>query len=247
MNNLFIEGPIQRGKSTLIREVLKKFYGPGLDGRPELDGKPEPDSETNAAGGKGVGGFTVQRMSFPTQGADKRFGFRLMEASAPIWAHTCVVATDEALLKSDGVFKVVGPSGGRTNLEVFESKAVALMEQAARDAEEGRIGIILLDEIGGHELSCPGFCKKLYELLDSDIPCIGVIKHPDSARRMDPTIAKANEELHEKITGPHGEHGEILYFDGPASSGGPASSDGRPLLSGGGVRAALEEFVAKFI
>lgn len=235
MNNLFIEGPIQRGKSTLIREVLKKFYGPGLDGRPE------PDAGTGIAGGKGVGGFTVQRMSFPTQGADKRFGFRLMEASAPIWAHTCVVATDEALLKSDGVFKVVGPSGCRTNLEVFESKAVALMEQAARDAEEGRIGIILLDEIGGHELSCPGFCKKLYELLDSDIPCIGVIKHPDSARRMDPTIAKANEELHEKITGPHGEHGEILYFDGPASS------DGRPLLSGGAVRAALEEFVAKFI
>lgn len=235
MNNLFIEGPIQRGKSTLIREVLKKFYGPGLDGRPE------PDTGTGIAGGIGVGGFTVQRMSFPTQGADKRFGFRLMEASAPIWAHTCVVATDEALLKSDGVFKVVGSFGGRTNLEVFESKAVALMEQAARDAEEGRIGIILLDEIGGHELSCPGFCKKLYELLDSDIPCIGVIKHPDSARRMDPTIAKANEELHEKITGPHGEHGEILYFDGPASS------DGRPLLSGGAVRAALEEFVAKFI
>lgn len=228
MNNLFIEGPIQRGKSTLIREVLKKFYGPGLDG------------STGIACGRGVGGFTVQRMRFPTQGADKRFGFRLMEASAPIWAHTCVVATDEALLKSDGVFKVVGPSGGRTNLEVFERKAVALMEQAARDAEEGRIGIILLDEIGGHELSCPGFCKKLYELLDSDIPCIGVIKHPDSARRMAPTIAKANEELHEKITGPHGEHGEILYFDGPASS------DGRPILSGC-VRAALEEFVAKFI
>ena len=229
MNNLFIEGPIQRGKSTLIREVLKKFYGPGLDG------------STGIACGRGVGGFTVQRMRFPTQGADKRFGFRLMEASAPIWAHTCVVATDEALLKSNGVFKVVGPSGGRTNLEVFERKAVALMEQAARDAEESRIGIILLDEIGGHELSCPGFCKKLYELLDSDIPCIGVIKHPDSARRMDPTIAKANEELHEKITGPHGEHGEILYF------GGPASSDGRPISSGGGVRAALEEFVAKFI
>ena len=229
MNNLFIEGPIQRGKSTLIREVLKKFYGPGLDG------------STGIACGRGVGGFTVQRMRFPTQGADKRFGFRLMEASAPIWAHTCVVATDEALLKSDGVFKVVGPSGGRTNLEVFERKAVALMEQAARDAEESRIGIILLDEIGGHELSCPGFCKKLYELLDSDIPCIGVIKHPDSARRMDPTIAKANEELHEKITGPHGEHGEILYV------GGPASSDGRPISSGGGVRAALEEFVAKFI
>ena len=229
MNNFFIEGPIQRGKSTLIREVLKKFYGPELDG------------STGIACGRGVGGFTVQRMRFPTQGADKRFGFRLMEASAPIWAHTCVVATDEALLKSDGVFKVVGPSGGRTNLEVFESKAVALMEQAARDAEEGRIGIILLDEIGGHELSCPGFCKKLYELLDSDIPCIGVIKHPDSARRMDPTIAKANEELHEKITGPHGEHGEILYFDGPALS------DARPIFSGGAVRAALEAFVAKFI
>ena len=47
MNNFFIEGPIQRGKSTLIREVLKKFYGPELDG------------STGFACGRGVGGFTV--------------------------------------------------------------------------------------------------------------------------------------------------------------------------------------------
>ncbi|MGN0702867.1 MAG: nucleoside-triphosphatase [Lentihominibacter sp.] len=235
MNNLFIEGPIQRGKSTLIREVLKKFYGPGLDGC------------TAVAGGRGVGGFTVQRMTFPTQGADKRFGFRLMEASAPIRAHTCVVAADEDLLRSDGVFKVIGPSGGRTNMKVFETKAVTLMEQAAVDAAKGRISMILLDEIGGHELACPSFCNKLYELLDSDIPCIGVIKHPDSARRMDPAIANANEELHKKITGPHGEHGEILYFDAPVHCGIPVLSNNDPDSSGDAVRTALEEFIARFI
>ena len=222
MNNLFIEGPIQRGKSTLIREVLKKFYGPELDG------------STGFACGRGVGGFTVQRMRFPTQGADKRFGFRLMEASAPISAHTCVVTTVESLLDSDGVFKVVGSFGGRTNMNVFDTKAVALMQQAYDDAKAGRISIVLLDEIGGHELSCQVFCRKLYELLDSEIPCIGVIKYPDNARRMDPSIAEANKALHKKITGPSGEHGEILYFDNPETSG-------------EAVRLAMENFIARFI
>lgn len=240
MNNLFIEGPIQTGKSTLIREVLKKYYGPGLEG------------STDIAGGKGVGGFTVQRMKFPTQGAHKRFGFRLMEAAAPITAHTCVVAADEALLQSDGVFKIVGPAGGRTNMNVFETKAVELMKQAAVDAAEGRICMILLDEIGGHELACPGFCEKLYELLDSNIPCIGVIKHPDSARRMDPAIAEANKRLHEKITGSSGEHGEILYYDGPVNFDNAVNFDGPvnlngPDSSGDAVRAALEQFVARHV
>lgn len=219
MNNLFIEGPIQTGKSTLIREVLKKYYGPLLDGR------------TDIAGGKGVGGFTVQRMAFPTQGTDKRFGFRLMEASAPIASRTCVVATDEALLMSDGVFKVVGSAGGRTNMKVFETKAVDLMSRAMKDAASGRVSMILLDEIGGHELACPRFCKKLYQILDSDAACIGVIKYPDSARRMDPAIAEANIRLHKKITGPKGEHGEILYYERGMDA----------------VRTALEQFVARHI
>ena len=193
MNNLFLEGPIQTGKSTLIREVLHEACGPELTG---------------------VGGFTVQRMHFPTPGNDKRFGFRLMPAAAPIKAHTCVTTTDENLLASDGVFKLTGCEGGsRTNMEVFETKGVTLLTQALEDAKAGRIGLVLLDEIGGHEMKCRKFMSLLNRLLDSDIPCIGVIKHPDSTRRMDPSLLEANEELHKKITGHENESGEILYYE----------------------------------
>ncbi|MDD4200548.1 MAG: nucleoside-triphosphatase [Eubacteriales bacterium] len=197
MNNLFIEGPIQTGKSTLIREVLQARYGPEFD---------------NGPGGKGVGGFTVQRIQFPTRGDKKRTGFRLAPANAPIQAHTCVSSTDENLLSSDGVFKVAGPSGSRVNLEVFETRGIELLKQALDHAKADRISLVLLDEIGGHEMNCSGFMTLLEELLDSDIPCIGVIKHPESATRMDPSLREANENLHKKITGPGGEHGEILYY-----------------------------------
>ena len=187
MNNLFLEGPIQTGKSTLIREILKTH--------------------------KSVGGFTVQRMNFPTKGEEKRTGFRLMAADAPIKAHTCVTTTDKNLLASDGVFKLVGPEGSKVNLDVFETKGVELLKQALKDAKAGKISLVLLDEIGGHEMVCKKFCKALNELLDSDIPCIGVIKQYESAKKMDPSIAEANKALHKKITGPKGEHGEILYFE----------------------------------
>ena len=187
MNNLFLEGPIQTGKSTLIRELLKAR--------------------------KDVGGFTVQRLSFPTKGEEKRTGFRLMAADAPIKAHTCVTATDDNLIASDGVFKLVGPKGSKVNLEVFETKGVELLKQALKDAKAGKIKLVLLDEIGGHELACKKFCKALDELLDSDIPCVGVIKQYKDAKKMDASIAEANKELHKKITGPKGEHGEILYYE----------------------------------
>lgn len=186
MNNLFLEGPIQEGKSTLIREVLKAH--------------------------KNVGGFTVQRMNFPTKGEEKRTGFRLMAADAPIKAHTCVTTTDKNLLASDGVFKLIGPEGSKVNLDVFETKGVELLKQSLKDAKAGKIKLVLLDEIGGHEMACKKFCKALNELLDSDIPCIGVIKQYEDAKKMDPSIAEANRALHKKITGPKGEHGEILQF-----------------------------------
>lgn len=208
MNNLFLEGPIQTGKSTLIREVLQEAYG------------------------KDVGGFTVQRMHFPTPGNDKRFGFRLMPASAPINAHTCVTTTDENLLASDGVFKLIGCEGSsRTNLDVFETKGVSLLQQTIEDAKAGRIHLVLLDEIGGHELQCPKFMALLNQLLESDIPCIGVIKHPENTNRMGSTITELNKELHKKITGPAGEHGEILYYERGDET----------------VRIALKHFISKFV
>lgn len=195
MNNLFLEGPVQTGKSTLIREILHEAFGPELSG---------------------IGGFTVQRMHFPTRGDEKRFGFRLMPASAPIAAHTCVTTTDENLISSDGVFKLVGPDGSLVNTEVFETAGVSYLKSSINDANSSRISIVLLDEIGGHEMVCDEFREILYNLLDSEVPCLGVIKMYESAAKMarrDSRIADFNKELHKKITGPSDEHGEILYFE----------------------------------
>ena len=60
MNNLFIEGPIQTGKSTLIRKVLREAFGPSLDG---------------------VAGFTSQRL---TDAGGQLLGFRLAPADAAL-------------------------------------------------------------------------------------------------------------------------------------------------------------------
>ncbi|MDO4834035.1 MAG: nucleoside-triphosphatase [Bacillota bacterium] len=204
MNNLFLEGPIQTGKSTLIREVIRRVCGSELDGSAGISGK-------------GIGGFSVQRISFPTPGSKKRMGFRLTPASAPLWAHTCVTTTDDKLIAGSDIFKLVGCTGGsRVDLDVFETVGVQLLKQALEDAKAGRINIVLLDEIGGHEMVCGKFMALLNEILDSDIPCIGVIKLRESAARMagqDPLIVRYNEELHKKITGPDGGHGEILYYE----------------------------------
>ena len=40
------------------------------------------------------------------------------------------------------------------------------------------------------------FRRRLYELLDSEIPCVGVIKSPANTRRMDDSLLALNEELH---------------------------------------------------
>ena len=232
MNNLFLEGPVQTGKSTLIREMLQEFYGANAcrSGSCNFEFCSAPD--------KVIGGFTVQRMHFPTPGENKRIGFRLMPASAPIKAHTCVTATDEDLLASEGVFKLMSGSGkspgssqcgSRVKLEVFETLGVQYIRQAIEDYRTGRISLVLLDEIGGHEMICVEFRQALYEILESDIPCIGVVKLQESARGMlrkhlaDATgngasaraqaILSYNLELHEKITGLDGEHGEIVYYD----------------------------------
>ena len=169
MNNLFIEGPVQTGKSTTIRKVLKDIFGPNLDG---------------------VSGITSQRI---TDSDGQLLGFRL----APAEAELSIVA-DPATL--DHVFKLFTPQGPRIDLSVFETFGTACLTDALGKAQTGQTKVILLDEIGGHEMRCTAFRTALYELLDSESPCVGVVKSNDNTKRMDPSLLPLNEELHAHLS-----------------------------------------------
>ena len=174
MNNVFIEGPVQTGKSTLIRKILKEKYGTGLDG---------------------VSGFTSQRI---TDSDGNLLGFRLAPAAAELEAALdSFGAADISGL--DNVFKYFTPEGPRVDMAVFGNAGIRYMDEALDKAKAGLTSVILLDEIGGHELASEAFRSKLYELLDSAYPCVGVIKSADNTRRMESDLAQLNEELHDRI------------------------------------------------
>ena len=56
------------------------------------------------------------------------------------------------------------------NAGVFERFGVALLRKSASAP------LVLLDEIGGVELTCPIFATMLLNLMQSGVPCIGVLK-----------------------------------------------------------------------
>lgn len=64
------------------------------------------------------------------------------------------------------------------HLEVFEDLGVRLLEDAAQ------FDFVILDEIGGFELLSDTFLEALQKLLQSDIPCIGVMKGEGPASKM---------------------------------------------------------------
>ena len=169
MNNLFIEGPIQTGKSTLIRKVLCEFFGPSLEG---------------------VAGFTSQRL---TDADGQLLGFRLAPADAAL-----TIVCDPA--SADNVFKSFTADGTRVDMSVFETAGIRYMDEALKAAKAGQAQVILLDEIGGHELASDAFRQKLYQLLDSEFPCVGVIKSPANTKRMDDSLLALNDELHSHLT-----------------------------------------------
>jgi len=169
MNNLFIEGPIQTGKSMLIRNTLKERFGPDLDG---------------------VYGFTSQRLTAPD---GRLLGFRLAPADAAL----SVICDPSA---ADNVFKWFTPNGPQVDLRVFETAGIRYMDEALSAAKAGHAELILLDEIGGHELASEAFRLKLYDLLDSEYPCVGVIKSTENTRRMDDSLLALNDELHAHLT-----------------------------------------------
>ena len=64
------------------------------------------------------------------------------------------------------------------HMEVFEGFAAALLDEAKR------YDYVILDEIGGFEVLSDAFMAALMSLLESDIPCIGVMKPEGPATKL---------------------------------------------------------------
>ena len=64
------------------------------------------------------------------------------------------------------------------HMDVFETFGVELLEQARQ------YDYVVLDEIGGFEVLSESFTAALMKLLQSDIPCIGVMKGEGPASKM---------------------------------------------------------------
>ena len=232
MNNLFIEGPIQTGKSTIIRRCLSDYKGV-------------------------LGGFSSQRIREKNTG--EVLGFSLMPASdfrVEIYLDVSELAAKENLFLSqrgdycsttrnvdsnpvtcnintnpticnDNSKPVTcksntnpttcnddsnsdspdennnGNEDGRGSHrrfvfspEVFAGAGVRFLENY-QDCD-----LMLLDEIGGVELQVESFKNKLYEVLASPVPCIGVLKGiPNAESFKNKKVLAENMLLREFLTG----------------------------------------------
>lgn len=112
-----------------------------------------------------AGGFVTRRI-VDDRGAV--LGFELLPAAA--------AAGVEGF--SGRLFMDCSVSPPRSDNEVFRGYGVQLLEEAAY------YPFAVLDEIGGYELLIPQFRNALAELLNSDTPCIGVLKSPANARQL---------------------------------------------------------------
>lgn len=185
---LFLEGPIQTGKSTLIRKCLGAHIAD-------------------------CGGFTSQRL-IDAGGQTK--GFRLVSAAEPLTASAedfmSGTGSTEPFISHAGIFKWFAADGRViTDQSVFDTTGVSLLKSSARRP------VVLLDEIGGSELLCGEFRKTLDAILSSSKPCLGILKLAENAQRLhsqylsdDLSIAEYNALLHHTIT--DGGRGEVLYY-----------------------------------
>lgn len=192
--HLFLEGPIQIGKSTLLRQLLAPYASQ-------------------------IAGFSSQRL---TDFSGDTIAFRIVSAQdfRLTMPYEEAVKSDEFMpdvLQNYGVFRVI-PKGGKSEnfYDVFENIGLKFLGDASNKR------LILLDEIGGVELKNEPFRNALYDILNGDIPCIGVIKsHKKATHLADDTpktniVGDLNLQLRDHVL--NSCNGEILTFDRDDSS-----------------------------
>lgn len=189
-NMLFLEGPIQTGKSTLIKSALKKQF---------------PAIKT--------GGFQSQRL---VDENGTTVAFRMgCAGDMPSDDAAEYLQLSEDKYGENGIFKYMSDDGRMHVTErFFEIYGVRILKDCLLERPE----LILLDEIGGHEMDCDEYRDMLYEVLSSGIPCIGVIKSVSNTEKMmkksplkAERIIRFNGELHGRIEKEF--NGKILWFD----------------------------------
>lgn len=213
IKHLFLEGPVQSGKSTAIQRLLSEAFPAELY---QTKGQANP-----------IGGFTSQRLTSETRppglSAHSTRGIsydgtvydcEAFETKLPTVAYRIAPAMSplstplEPCMLDDpaghGIFRYVDPLGETHKYpQVFDTSAISYVSCAAN---ESKPRVILLDEIGGAELLHTAFRDALYEVLSGDIPCIGVIKLEESAAHMmdtasyDTSVLNLNRQLRKHIT-----------------------------------------------
>ena len=192
--HLFLEGPIQSGKSTLIKNCLQEF-------------------------GVTLGGFSCKRY-LDENGSIRAFGLVSPTDFDVDGVYDPQIHGDPdngIPAKDPGIFLIKGAAGMKADTDAFIRAGVRLLD------EPKHAGLILMDEIGGVELMSDEFREKLDEVLAGNIPCIGVLKQQSHAKVMqkhhggEPKsekadgIIRANEQLRKDIVGKYG--GIIVPFD----------------------------------
>ena len=109
-----------------------------------------------------AGGFVTERV-LDEQG--KLLGYDLLPAAA---------ALSGQAYQRWRFLDYSGPKAEKDN-EVFRNQGVRLLQEAEY------YPFVLLDEIGGFEMLIPQFRNALAELLNSNLPIIGVLKGPENA------------------------------------------------------------------
>lgn len=109
-----------------------------------------------------AGGFVTERVS---DGEGRLLGYELLPAAA---------ALSGTAYQSWRFLDYSGSVPAKDN-EVFRNQGVRLLQEAEY------YPFVLLDEIGGFEMLIPQFRNALAELLNSELPIIGVVKGPENA------------------------------------------------------------------
>lgn len=158
--HLFLEGPIQTGKSTLLRRCLAPYRK--LLGGFSVQRLLAPDGSVMAYRMTSAGNFCLQQewhASLP--------GIFLQRTAASPDLATSPAAADHPA--------PAVPPAMEAHPEVFAHAGIGFLQDSANHP------LMLLDEIGGIELLVPAFRHALFALLASDTPCIGVMKQQKKA------------------------------------------------------------------
>ncbi len=175
MKRLFLTGPIGCGKSTLIKTVLGDSF-------------------------PAAGGFVSERVFE----GEELVGFDIVSPGTSSKQKLLPLA-----LADSGLYEKAGRIGlrflsfkagrVRRNDKAFSVFAPALLREA------GTKPFALLDEIGGFEILIPEFMEAFELFLQSQVPCVGVLKSLPSAKKLskaaglDSEYLNAAKELHRRL------------------------------------------------